>query len=217
MEISTLIERLKKSDIVEFDRSGCDLYSGHYDDIEMMIDAVLQHTKNIEISLHKVDLNKFVRLFNGDYKIVINNCDGANFNGNIKHVTGIHIRNDSCIDWIKNATELEILQINNNKLTTFPCFSINLRSLYLSKNELSSLPDSFANLTNLKDLILNNNCFTTIPDVLQGMSIKNLNFDNNPITIIPDFVYIMPKLEGLFLAGTKLEILPKNVNINILT
>lgn len=82
-------------------------------------------------------------------------------------------------------------------------------SLNLSKNQLSALPKSFAEMKQARYLIFYENKFEAIPEVLAGFNdLKHLDFYKNKITEIPDFIGDMANLQQLFLSFNKIEEIP---------
>jgi Leucine-rich repeat (LRR) protein len=68
------------------------------------------------------------------------------------------------------------------------CNLTNLKVLWLNQSgdgKISSLPNSFSNLTKLKELYIENNLFTKFPDVLFKLKLDTLGISNNKITKIP--------------------------------
>ena len=88
---------------------------------------------------------------------------------------------------LKGVIRLELKQ----GLTEFPLEIIDLADslevLDLSDNQLSDLPDSFAQLQQLRILFLTNNCFTTIPAVLALCpKLEMISFRANKLQHIPE-------------------------------
>ena len=123
-------------------------------------------------------------------------------------------------------------------LTEFPLEILNLADslevLDLSDNQLSNLPDSFAQLQQLKILFLTNNCFDAIPAVLalcpklEMISFKSnklqhipeqslpddtrwLILTDNNLTTLPADMGRLHRLQKLALAGNKLTELPASM------
>ncbi|MFM6203444.1 MAG: leucine-rich repeat domain-containing protein, partial [Dolichospermum sp.] len=80
-----------------------------------------------------------------------------------------------------------VLFLGNNQLTTLP-ESItqlsNLRNLYLSKNRMTPLPESIAQLSNLTVLDLSDNKLTTLPEAIKQLSqLEKLDLRENRLKI----------------------------------
>ncbi|MBW8688300.1 DUF1963 domain-containing protein [Chitinophaga sp. B61] len=94
---------------------------------------------------------------------------------------------DSLPQWIGDLKELETLHINGSSIEGIHPYVFQLPKLkycYLSHNQLQSISPQAANA--LETLILDNNKFTSIPDVLIRMkSLKRLNIEDNPLTSLP--------------------------------
>ncbi|MGG6237010.1 leucine-rich repeat-containing protein kinase family protein [Nodosilinea sp. AN01ver1] len=123
-------------------------------------------------------------------------------------------------------------------LTTFPEeileLADSLEILDLSNNALTTLPDSFAKLHNLRVVFLNNNCFEAVPEVLaQCPSLSMIGLKSNQIATVPaeavppqtrwliltdnrlrslpDAIGHLPHLQKLMLAGNRLQALPETM------
>ena len=130
------------------------------------------------------------------------------------------------------------LQLSEN-LTEFPMeiltLADSLEILDLSNNELSSLPDEIAQLTQLKIIFASNNNFTILPSVLglcpllEMIGFKSnqitevpaeslpsqlrwLILTDNKITALPETLGNRPRLQKLALAGNKLTHLPESMS-----
>ncbi|MBR9728036.1 protein kinase [Shewanella intestini] len=134
-------------------------------------------------------------------------------------------------------TGLKRLQIAE-QLTQFPLEILQLAStlevLDLSNNRLSSLPDEFAQLTELKILFLSFNCFSEIPAIIaQCPKLEMIGFKANQITYaaencfplatrwliltdnkltqLPDSIGDLSRLKKFALAGNQLTTLPSSM------
>ena len=112
---------------------------------------------------------------------------------------------------IRHLSKVKQITIGGNNIEKLPSNMGRLRceSINLAKNKLHSLPMSFAKLKQMKSLILYENEFEEIPEVLSGFkNLKHLDFYKNKLTQIPDFVGDMDGLQQLFLSFNKIEEIP---------
>ncbi len=73
-----------------------------------------------------------------------------------------------------------------------------LESIYLSYNQVESLPVSFGNLKNLRSLYLKNNNLKSIPDIFKTLKLSTFDLRNNPIKDIPIFLKENSKFKRVF-------------------
>ncbi|EPR77683.1 Leucine rich repeat protein [Spraguea lophii 42_110] len=83
---------------------------------------------------------------------------------------------------LKNCSEVEILDLEKNRLTS-ECFNTiielkKLKKLILINNMIDKIPRTICELDNLKCLLIGSNCFREIPKSFTTMNIKILNLDN---------------------------------------
>jgi internalin A len=75
---------------------------------------------------------------------------------------------------------------------------------------LSSLPDAFAQLTNIRALDLSNNQLSNLPDVLAELTgLKELDFSNNRLSSLPNEMARLTRLNRLVLKNNPLPIPPE--------
>ena len=112
---------------------------------------------------------------------------------------------------IRRLSKVEDVLMAGNGIKKLPdnIGVLHCESLNLSKNQLSTLPKSFAEMKQARYLIFYENKFEAIPEVLEGFNdLKHLDFYKNKITEIPDFIGDMDNQQQLFLSLNKIEEIP---------
>ena len=84
-----------------------------------------------------------------------------------------------------------------------------MQDLYLYGNQLTELPDSLGNLTNLKDFYLWGNLLTELPDWLGNLvSLTRLSLNGNQLTELPGSMCNLVALNRLYINQNRLIKLP---------
>ncbi|MBK9191598.1 MAG: hypothetical protein IPM77_08820 [Crocinitomicaceae bacterium] len=88
-----------------------------------------------------------------------------------------------------------------NDLTAFPenyCNLINVEKIYISYNDISSLPDCLIQMTKLKQVMMTDNDFTVFPEILCSIpTITGIGLHGNNIKEIPPSIGKLVNLEAL--------------------
>ena len=116
----------------------------------------------------------------------------------------------------KAARNKEItLDLSNNQLTTLPeaiAQLSNLSLLDLSDNQLTRLPEAIAQLSNLSWLNLSDNQLTTLPEAIAQLSNLNvLYLSDNQLTRLPEAIAQLSNLRVLDLRNNQLTTLPEAI------
>lgn len=110
---------------------------------------------------------------------------------------------------IYNFTNLQILDVSYNGLTTLPdvLFHCRLTNLIAKNNSLTneSLPKNFTHSTVLKEINLSGNNLTVFPEqILDFPNLKFLHLSGNSISNISNNIHRLRSLQLLALGGNKL-------------
>lgn len=108
--------------------------------------------------------------------------------------------------------QLRSLNLSGNELTSLPDLSqlSQLDSLDLSRNKLLLLPEWVGQLTQLQSLILSSNQLSELPvRVSQLRQLGVLSLANNQFAVIPECLLLLPHLNSLNLSGNHLSALPE--------
>jgi internalin A len=80
-------------------------------------------------------------------------------------------------------------------------------------NQLATLPDAIANLSNLTEISLRKNCFTSIPEIVAKLpSLQRIDRTENQISQIPESMASLSHLAELLLASNQFDSIPEVVS-----
>lgn len=116
---------------------------------------------------------------------------------------------------VKHASKVKKLSIGGNNIEKLPenIGILQCTNLNLGKNKLRSLPASFADLKQLKHLILYENEFEKVPEEIETLdSLEHLDFYKNKITKIPDFIGNFKNLKYLYFSYNEIETIPDTLS-----
>lgn len=143
----------------------------------------------------------------------------ANFTNNIKNDKFVAFKLDSWSDitippeigLFKNLTTLDMQYANAQSISEDIGNLKTLKNLYLSKNNLSDLPD-FSSLTNLEDLKLAKNKLESLPKGIDKLKkLKKLDVEKNELTCLPEDIGNLVLLEKFKIKDNKLISLPASI------
>lgn len=116
---------------------------------------------------------------------------------------------------LKNLTKL--ILSNNVNLNLIQVFNVlekipKLNSLYLDKNQITSLPTEVSYLKNIKILSLHSNNLTTIPiEIVELRKLKKLLLSGNKIKFFPEGFNSLNELEILTIDNNLFDKLPEEI------
>jgi Leucine-rich repeat (LRR) protein len=121
---------------------------------------------------------------------------------------------------MKNLSELEVLTIYSNQLTSVPEFIgasghlLKLKVIDLEYNKINSLHESIGNLLNLEYLNLAHNKLTSLPESIGDLKrLKNLRLQGNELVSLPLNIVNLSNLEYFDISSNKLSYLPDFINL----
>ena len=103
------------------------------------------------------------------------------------------------------SRRLQALEDQRAFWDAIPELAPHVKALFLSYNQITAIPESMGNLTNLQRLYLNDNQITVIPQSMGNLThLQSLALIGNRITAIPEFIGNLTKLKWLSLRGNQI-------------
>jgi len=143
---------------------------------------------------------------------------------------GMNINEDFCIiydnvfkidewyepEYYREMISRNVFEILNNIVTIDnPIINIylsNMKYLYLSGHDASTLPETMFKLIKLKELDLSSNKLEKIPELIGNLiNIEKLVLSNNKLIELPESIFKLDKLSTLILNSNNIEVLPNNI------
>ncbi len=110
------------------------------------------------------------------------------------------------------STHLDLYQKQISSLPDSICNLTELVSLRLTENRLINLPENIGNLTNLRELRLYKNQLKILPDSIANLhKLTHLSLSLNRLTIFPECIAELTNLTGLRLNGNQMVVLPQSI------
>ena len=169
---------------------------------EIIIDEYIKDPKSKKLTIPQ-------KVFSLKDQLKVSTLNPGTQNGYEKDKNSYIYREIKCINNQKNITEITVNNHNIIKICKNFFFNLsNLTSINLSNNSLGKISKNFKELTNLKQLILNNNCISVIPIFLKDLKLEEIQLEGNKIKLIPIVIRNFNELKFLNLSQNKLEKLP---------
>jgi Leucine-rich repeat (LRR) protein len=116
----------------------------------------------------------------------------------------------------ENVKRIKTLNLSYNRISVIPdaiATLTNLQILHLSSNRISVIPDAIATLTSLQKLYLNNNQISVIPDAIANANaaltnLQILDLSSNRISVIPDAIAALTNLQILDFYNNQISVIP---------
>lgn len=115
------------------------------------------------------------------------------------------------------AQQLEVLEIKEVGIASFPELSVEnktLKVLVLRLNNLSKLPENIGSLSALQTIDIYNPIIEVPASLMNLKQLENLKFEGAEFTDFPEQVFALPKLKSLIISQfdtkNKIKVLPDN-------
>ena len=141
--------------------------------------------------------------------------------GYVKRVDFLNFKTISTLKWKKifallgKLNALRWLYLSNNNLKSIPDSVKRVKGLEVLKlnhNELEELPEAIGDLKKLRWLILNDNEIKKLPESIGNLHLlEELHVNRNQLIELPDSIGNLKSLVKLFLKSNRLENLPDTV------
>ncbi|MCZ8198230.1 MAG: leucine-rich repeat domain-containing protein [Flavobacterium sp.] len=117
--------------------------------------------------------------------------------------------------WLR-FINLEYLNLKNDHLKEIPIAITKIKSLKtidLSGNDFTILPEEFSNLTNLEEIYLNDEKNMNLPKTLSILAklpkLKSLHLENDNLSKLPSEILLFKNLENLYLNQNNFKKIPE--------
>ena len=130
-------------------------------------------------------------------------------------VNGRFITYRSWDDLMANADKIIYLDCSRNQLTSLPESIGNLTQLktfYCSSNKLTTLPESIGNLTQLQRICCKSNQLTALPESIGNLTqLQYFSCAQNQLTILPEWIGNLTQLNAFYCGYNRLTALPESI------
>ena len=140
----------------------------------------------------------------------------------LRHLTQLQSLNiannklEALPEWLKQFTQLQSLNVSNNRLTILPEWLrdiTQLEYLYLSGNPLTEMPGWLGEFTQLQSLSVANNKLETLPEWIGSLSrLQSLDVSNNKLLMLPEWLERLTDLRKIIAARNLLTSLPDSIS-----
>ncbi|NID12958.1 leucine-rich repeat domain-containing protein [Fibrivirga algicola] len=112
-------------------------------------------------------------------------------------------------DFLGTLPALETVAAFWNQISRFPTGMTQVRALYLTDNQIATLPKSLSRFRRLTTLLLDNNPLTSLSDGIGQLdSLETLVLGGNLLTALPDAIGSLRRLSRFTLGPNQIRVLP---------